>query len=53
MAQEFEQRGPSFVIHSTVTEIEQDLDPSHAWRRFEQDLGRDVEQDRGYDGHER
>jgi hypothetical protein len=52
MAAEFEDRGTSFVVRSTVDELKQDLDPSYDWRRFEQQLGRDAERDRDH-GHER
>ena len=52
MAVEFDERGPSFVVRSTVDDLEQDLDPSYDWHRFEQQLGRDVEPDRDH-GHER
>jgi hypothetical protein len=50
MAAEFEDRGSSFVVRSTVDDIERDLDPSYDWQRFERELGR--EPDQGY-GHER
>jgi hypothetical protein len=50
MAVEFESRGPSFVVESTIADIARDRDESLDWDRFEQDLGRD--QDRGY-GQER
>jgi hypothetical protein len=54
LAIEFEERGPSFVVQSTVSDIERDLDPSYGRRRFEHDLSveRGPEQDRGY-GHDR
>jgi hypothetical protein len=52
MAAEFEDRGTSFVVRSTVDDLEQDLDPSYDWQRFEQELGREVDQDRDL-GHER
>jgi hypothetical protein len=52
MAVEFDERGPSFVVRSTVDELEQDLDPSYDWRRFEQQLGRDIKPERDH-GHER
>lgn len=52
MATEFEDLGPSFVVRSSVDEIEQDLDQSYDWHRFEQGLGQ--EQDRGPEqGYER
>jgi hypothetical protein len=42
MAAEFQERDTtSFVVRSTVADLEQDLDQSYDWRRFEQDLGRD------------
>jgi hypothetical protein len=47
LAQEFQEHGPSFVVRSTEREIEQDLDRSLDWRRFEDDLARDS--DRGPD----
>jgi hypothetical protein len=46
MAAEFDDRGASFVIRSTVDELDQDVDPSYDWHRYEQQLGRDVERDR-------
>ena len=51
MAVEFEERGQSFVVRSSATEIEQGLDPSYDWRRFEHDLSidRGPGQDRGYE----
>jgi hypothetical protein len=46
MAAEFEERGTSFVVRSTVDELVRDLEPSsYDWQRFEHDLGHDV--DRG------
>jgi hypothetical protein len=50
MAVEFEERGPAFVVRSTVDDTERDLDAGLDWRRLEQGLGH--EPDRGY-GHER
>ena len=47
LAAEFEERGTSFVVRSTVDELEQDLDQSLDRERFERDLGRD-EIDRDY-----
>ena len=47
LAAEFEEGGTSFVVLSTVDELEQDLDQSLDWQRFERDLGRD-EVDRDY-----
>ena len=47
LAAEFEDRGTSFVVRSTVDELEQDLDQSLDRERFERDLGRD-EIDRDY-----
>jgi hypothetical protein len=52
MAVEFEERGASFVVKSSVEDIERDLDQSLDWQRFEHDLGRDRGPDHGY-GHER
>lgn len=52
MAVEFEDRGTSFVIRSTVDELERGLDTSLDWRRFEQDLGRDHGPEHDH-GHER
>jgi hypothetical protein len=31
-------RGTSFVVRSTVEDLEQDLDPTYDWQRFERDL---------------
>jgi hypothetical protein len=46
MAAEFEERGTSFVVRSTVDELVRDLEPSsYDWQRFAHDLGHDV--DRG------
>jgi hypothetical protein len=46
--------GQQFVVQSTVSDIERDLDPSYHWRRFDHDLSveRGPEQDRGH-GHDR
>jgi len=53
MAAEFEDRGTSFVVvPSTVTNIEQDLDPSYDWQRFERDLSIERGEERDL-GHER
>jgi hypothetical protein len=53
MAAEFEDRGTSFVVvRSTVTNIEQDLDPSYDWQRFERDLSIERGEERDL-GHER
>ena len=41
LAQEFAERGSSFVVRSTLHDIEKDLDRSIDWRRFEYDLDRD------------
>jgi hypothetical protein len=50
MAVEFEERGPSFVVRSTVQDIEEGLDQSLDWRRFEHDLARDdTDRDTGRD----
>ena len=51
MAAEFEERGTSFVVQSTVEDLERDRDPSLDWRRFEHDLDRDrgPEHDHGYE----
>jgi hypothetical protein len=52
MAAEFEDRGTSFVVGSTVDDIEQDLDASYDWQRFERNLS--IERNDGHDlGHER
>ena len=52
MAAEFEDRGTSFVVRSTVDDLEQDLDPSYDRQRFEHDLS--IECGDGRDlGHER
>jgi hypothetical protein len=52
MAAEFEDRGTSFVVRSTVDDLEHDLDPSYDWQRFEHDLS--IERGGGRDlGHER
>ena len=48
MAVEFEERGSSFVVQSTVADLEQCLDQNLDWRRLEQDLGRDPGPERGY-----
>jgi hypothetical protein len=48
MAVEFEERGSSFVVQSTVADLEQCLDQNLDWRRLEQDLGRDHGPERGY-----
>jgi hypothetical protein len=52
MAAEFEERGASFVVRSTVDALERDLDPSYDWRRFEQELQQDRGPEHGY-GQER
>jgi hypothetical protein len=52
MAAEFEDRGTSFVVRSTVDDLEQDLDPSYDWQRFEQDLSIERGNERDL-GHER
>ena len=41
LAAEFEDRGTSFVVRSTVDELEQDLDQLLDRQRFERDLARD------------
>ena len=48
MAVEFEERGSSFVVQSTVADLEQCLDQNLDWLRLEQDLGRDHGPERGY-----
>ena len=52
MAVEFEERGTSFVVRSTAADIEQDLDRSYDWQRFEQELGHERGPEQGYE-HER
>jgi hypothetical protein len=47
LAAEFEERGTSFVVRSTVDEFEPDLDQLLDRQPFERDLGRD-EIDRDY-----
>jgi len=49
MAAEFEDRGTSFVVRSTVTNIQQDLDPSYDWHWFERELGQERGPEQGYE----
>jgi hypothetical protein len=49
MAAEFEDRGTSFVVRSTVDDLEQDLNPSYDWQRFEQELGQERGPEQGYE----
>jgi hypothetical protein len=50
MAAEFEDRNTtSFVVRSTVDDLERDLDPSYDWQQFEQELGRDLGPEHGYE----
>jgi hypothetical protein len=52
MAAEFEERGTSYVVRSTVDDLEHELDHSYDWQRFERDLSIERGDERDL-GHER
>lgn len=43
LQRDFEVRGESFIVESTVQQIESQLDPNLDWRQFDHDLERERE----------